>query len=284
MRGLVRLRRLQYRGRTSFPMLSGDAFASVADVVVDKPLSQMSSACLRSVRDAGVIFCKSEFLRDMLAEGSRLSARTILAGNSDVEFHDHPERLPPRLRLLLLQNSYVSDNCRIYTLPIGLENLALGQNGLPKLFRHTSVADQSAKVLIGPFGATHSARAELCEQFRSTPGPWEVREERMSPGKLAKVMSDCSHVLCPRGNGVDTHRHWEALYRGAVPVVEESSWSLSLRVYGFPQMICASLTPQSLLVALAGRDLSRPRVRPTLLPWLWIPTWTKWVAGGGRPP
>lgn len=265
-------------------MLTGDAFASMADVVVDNPLSQMSSARLRSVRGAGVIFCKSEFLRDLLAEGSRLSARTILAGNSDVEFHDHPEKLPPTLRLLLLQNSYISDNHRIYTLPIGLENLALGQNGLPKLFSHTSGADPSPKVLIGPFGATHSARYGLCEQFRSTPGPWEVREGRMSPGQLGKVMKACSHVLCPRGNGVDTHRHWEALYRGAVPVVEKSSWSLSLRVYGFPQMICASLTPQSLLVELAGHNLSGPRVKPAVLPWLWIPTWTKWAVAGGPPP
>jgi hypothetical protein len=29
-------------------------------------------------------------------------------------------------------------------------------------------------------------------------------------------------VACPRGNGLDTHRVWEALYLGAVPVLERS--------------------------------------------------------------
>ena len=29
-------------------------------------------------------------------------------------------------------------------------------------------------------------------------------------------------VLCPRGNGLDTHRTWEALYLGRVPVVKAS--------------------------------------------------------------
>jgi hypothetical protein len=30
-------------------------------------------------------------------------------------------------------------------------------------------------------------------------------------------------VICPRGNGIDTHRVWEALYLGVVPVVQRSS-------------------------------------------------------------
>jgi len=29
-------------------------------------------------------------------------------------------------------------------------------------------------------------------------------------------------VVCPRGNGVDTHRLWEAIYSGCIPVVDES--------------------------------------------------------------
>ena len=28
-----------------------------------------------------------------------------------------------------------------------------------------------------------------------------------------------SFVLCPRGNGVDTHRLWETLYMGSIPIV-----------------------------------------------------------------
>jgi hypothetical protein len=28
-------------------------------------------------------------------------------------------------------------------------------------------------------------------------------------------------VLCPRGNGVDTHRVWETLYMGSIPIVKK---------------------------------------------------------------
>jgi hypothetical protein len=27
-------------------------------------------------------------------------------------------------------------------------------------------------------------------------------------------------VVCPRGNGVDTHRLWETLYMGSIPIVQ----------------------------------------------------------------
>jgi hypothetical protein len=37
-----------------------------------------------------------------------------------------------------------------------------------------------------------------------------------------KELSSCSFVLCPRGNGLDCHRTWEALLIGTIPVVRTS--------------------------------------------------------------
>jgi transposase len=42
------------------------------------------------------------------------------------------------------------------------------------------------------------------------------------------------YVLCPRGNGIDTHRFWETLYKGNLPVVTESTWSAHIRKLGIP--------------------------------------------------
>jgi hypothetical protein len=36
-------------------------------------------------------------------------------------------------------------------------------------------------------------------------------------------LGKCKFVLCPRGNGCDSHRTWEALYMGAIPIVKTSS-------------------------------------------------------------
>ena len=51
---------------------------------------------------------------------------------------------------------------------------------------------------------------------------------RENPTKLRlyyELMSSYKWVLCPRGMGEDTHRVWEALYMGAIPVVLKSSIS-----------------------------------------------------------
>ena len=34
-----------------------------------------------------------------------------------------------------------------------------------------------------------------------------------------KRLSDYEYCICPEGNGVDTHRFWEALYLKCVPIV-----------------------------------------------------------------
>jgi hypothetical protein len=44
---------------------------------------------------------------------------------------------------------------------------------------------------------------------------------------LAKLRKS-SFVLCPEGNGPDTHRLWETLYMGGVPIVTSSKYLNSL--------------------------------------------------------
>ena len=38
--------------------------------------------------------------------------------------------------------------------------------------------------------------------------------------EFLKDIRNHEFVLCPRGNGVDTHRLWETLYMGSIPIVK----------------------------------------------------------------
>jgi hypothetical protein len=42
------------------------------------------------------------------------------------------------------------------------------------------------------------------------------------------AIRECSMVLCPEGNGIETHRFWETLYMGGVPIVVRNSFTESL--------------------------------------------------------
>lgn len=48
-------------------------------------------------------------------------------------------------------------------------------------------------------------------------------------------------VICPEGNGLDTHRFWETLYLGGIPVVEQNSYGARLSSYlGLPSIVIDS--------------------------------------------
>ena len=68
-----------------------------------------------------------------------------------------------------------------------------------------------------------SVRKPLYQLFMDK--PWATVREPMKKGKTdmyKEELIDHKFMLCPRGNGVDTHRMWEALYSGVIPVVQRS--------------------------------------------------------------
>jgi len=67
-----------------------------------------------------------------------------------------------------------------------------------------------------------------------------VRKGVPDPSKSGRAtflaeMRETGLVVCPRGSGHDTHRLYEALYMGAIPVVLQSSYQFRIcRYLGFP--------------------------------------------------
>lgn len=65
-----------------------------------------------------------------------------------------------------------------------------------------------------------SVRGPLLDHFRMQGGDWvTVREGDAGLEKFVKEMAAHRFMLCPPGNGIDTHRMWEALYCKTIPVV-----------------------------------------------------------------
>jgi hypothetical protein len=274
VRGVHRLRRWAHRSANSWPRLSGDAFALLADVHVRDSLTTMDHGALQSLRAAQVIFAQADHAEELLSESRRLAAKILILGNSDRDAHAEFAVTPPHLRVLLMQNSYISDNRRIFTLPIGIENAALSMNGRSSLFRDSAVHSRRDAVLVGPFSPTHPVRRHICVEFGGTPGPWVVHNARLSPKQLAEQMWRFTWVLAPRGNGTDTHRVWEGLYRGALPIVERSPWSQSLEYFNFPLLLAESLRPTFVREAIFGE---RRPVSPQGIPYLWMGRWHSWL-------
>lgn len=230
------LRRCHLRHRNSSPFLSGDLFADNADVQVYGPKNRVKQPSLQMVSEARVIFCPSHYFERFLDEYSgAINARVLILGNSDRDFEFIDRSILPRsVKKVFAQNLLAPDK-HARVLPIGLENLRLGTNGLTKFYRDVElVMSKENKVLVGPLSMTHPER-----YFYNEPGLDElvnlfVLRGRVSPKKYAEIARRFSYIASPRGNGMDTHRFWESLYHGSYPVVLRSGWSEQVRNLKLP--------------------------------------------------
>ena len=264
--------RLLNWNRTNAPFLSGDGFADLCDVSVFAPRYRGISPSVEAISRAQSIFCPSDKLELLISEyGECIEASVLVLGNSDRDF-DAAVALPHSVKKVFLQNSHIS-NDYIETLPIGIENLRWGKNGFKSLFKVKYVQNKKKDaILVGPFSPTHPERSELADWESINDASLYICNGYLKPGKLAILTSGYRFIACPRGNGTDTHRFWETLYRGSIPVVKKSRWSNSVKAMGLPVLELDEWNFAEFLQrkkTFAYEDLN-----PKLIPILWLDYWT----------
>jgi hypothetical protein len=195
----------------------------------------------------------------------------LVIGNGDYDFA--PSEL---MKLKVIADKIYIQNLDyelegIDVLPIGIENLRLGRNGRKSLMRNTlSWGEKFEKVLIGPFSDTHAERSEL-NSFAKYSGPWDYHHGFISEVDYAILSRKYRYVACPRGNGLDTHRFWETLYRGSIPIVRDSTWARLIKSHGIPLLVVDKWSADSVIASL--NDSTYSGFNPEEIPALWVDYW-----------
>ena len=266
----VRGKQILYKNHTSSPFLSGDAIANVCDVSIFAR-KKFSTA---QIAQAKSIFCPSDRLEDLLENWADLiSAKVLIFGNTDRDFFNLGCDFPTSVKSVYLQNSHIS-NSFFHTLPIGIENLRYGRNGLKSLFKPEHIKQEKiGRILVGPFSPTHPERLELNPWAEIKHPQLQVVSGHLKPKTLTTLASSFKFIACPRGNGTDTHRFWESLYRGSIPVVKRSSWSQSINQLGIPMLELNSWDFEEFLVR--SEAFAFTEVNPEKIDILWLGYWEK---------
>jgi len=268
----VYLKRVLRWRRNSDPYLSIDSFADFCELNVTPPKFRGSQPNQNEISKAKTIFCDSDKLQDFLNEHHEIvSARVIVAGNTDYEFFRPLKNVPSSVRRIYLQNSYISNNPLYRTIPIGIENFRYGVNGHPRLMKKVTRFNERRKsVLVGPFSPTHSDRLLIMESLANS-NVIKVCSRRYSPPHLAKLFQNFQFIAAVRGNGVDTHRLWESLYRGCIPIVRTDDWSHFLVDLKLPIEFIESWTSENLESCVENSVIAD--FSPKEISSLWMPYW-----------
>jgi len=215
--------------KTSFPYLACDTYAIESTLSLNSKddISLTLEAHLKKLPLKAIYVNCSELtqLKSYLENSKhRKYSRTLVIGDSDRSI-ESSELLPfidyfDEIYATNLLNEELE--MKIHGIPIGLENKFYRYSGLLSTYRKIP----NFKIEYRKLGILVSWNDNTFQEYRTN-----VRRELSCSTNVKlihqRVPFQVIHhltrksliVACPRGNGVDTHRIWESLYLGAVPVI-----------------------------------------------------------------
>ena len=178
-----------------------------------------------------IIFCKTDFIFEEFKNIEKIPHNVILiTGNSDYPIDEHRfYSKPNNIKKWYAQNALINDEILI-PLPIGLENKLESVrpgHGIGYYDRVSEKESLLSRSIVTPstkryysnfnISTNHQYRSKIkniC--INSSHIDWE--EYNLSLTEFFNKILEYDAVICPIGNGVDTHRLWEVLYSNRIPI------------------------------------------------------------------
>jgi hypothetical protein len=149
---------------------------------------------------------------------------TLITHNSDdaVTIEDLDLLNHPSLLYWYAQNCEFSHQ-KLRALPIGLANSQWGEGRVQEIFQMAHACKKTKLLYVNFSSSTHAGRQSVIDIVSQVPGV--TLGEPVSFGRYVEQMAEHQFCLCPRGNGIDTHRFWEAQYLNTIPIVLKRDWT-----------------------------------------------------------
>ena len=185
-----------------------------------------------TLRDGSSVFCKMESIQEFFAwarQAPQLKFR-VVSHNSDYPIDESRiATKPENIKIWFGQNSTV-EHPNVVPVPIGLANSYCKGLVRAEDIKAVDTKRTRTKLLYVNFrtGSNTAERLPLMDSFLKRSGTWfsvgtdclqRSSTDQDNAVRYLKEMTEHKFVLCPAGNGVDTHRLWEALYSKTIPVV-----------------------------------------------------------------
>jgi hypothetical protein len=203
-------------------IITGEKIQSIADVVIGNhdslyfnPNNIKYSKVMKNIKDLDhlhdyhVIFVFTHNLEEFYHKFEHeLHDKIILSHNSD-----HEIKYIKNVKYHYAQNCLIKHN-KLCAIPIGIEN--------NQWFDHTIFNEIYKQRIIKTKDIyfyfnlnTHSSRHKCYHELKDKL-EWNIKRNKKD---YFLELSQHRYAICPRGNGLDTHRIWECLYLNVIPIV-----------------------------------------------------------------
>lgn len=214
--------------------ITGEKFISIGDFIY-KPSNDnrdgnpdcnplVNTFCHCALKEKNIIYTHTMYVKQLFDEIRGLKCEFVIVSHNCDTNVDESFKIPSNVKKWFTQNVDVRDP-KIESLPIGLENdkwfKAIGKKDkmrkkLREIRKHKNLVYLNVNVNTNP--------AERVPVYQFLQDKSWVTVERGVNGKgfdgYIDNVYNHKYVVCPRGNGIDTHRLWETLYMGSVPIVK----------------------------------------------------------------
>ncbi len=222
---------------SSCPYISGESFRAVADHIYDETSQAIDTG---AVREGDVIFLSTCLAERFFEEvHPRIAcAYKLITHNSVVSVDEKLVRyIDERIIQWYAQNNTVS-HPKVVPTPIGLENLHHQANGIIRHFDELRqgrvVGGKKDRILFGFSIQTNRLEREPVHRLLASHRCADEIKTRLPGRRYLKKLSGYKFVASPPGNGIDTHRTWEAMYLGVVPIVKHCVATAYFEELGLP--------------------------------------------------
>jgi hypothetical protein len=177
------------------------------------------------IKNGDIIFCNSSYLGLLfkyLKRLKKITSITLITSQSDFSITKKIfVNKPPSITKWYAVNVAFKDK-RLIPIPLGLANNYSSKNIRTNdlvNFKFEKV-DKENKLYVNLRKSTNYKEREDIENFFKNKEWVVVKEPNLSIDDYIKDLHKYKFIFCPWGNGFDTHRIWEALYCGSIPITK----------------------------------------------------------------
>jgi hypothetical protein len=208
------------------PYVSGDTFMAFSDVAFLR--DNKSPVVIKPNSGKKVLFVEGDLIERPDIQKYSEEFPIVIMHNSDNSPSQHVLQFFEQHRIHLFATNTPSTGSYVHCIPIGLENVHHRRNGsIHYYYPGNPLLDPTSlsKIVqvLASFSISTNERernraASICNSY----GISNMRFDSLDAYRQALRRS--MFVISPPGNGVDCHRTWEAIYNGAIPVIENKNY------------------------------------------------------------